>query len=191
MTGEYRRGLIRTTLTASPRRGRVLAAKALVVGAVAFAAGLLGAVGAEIVGSRVADSRGSQVFPEPWPTELRMIIGTAALVAVVAILTLAVGTITRRSVAAVTIIFAVIVVPYFLAAIATLPVGVADWLLRVTPAAAFAVQQATPQYPQVSAYYAPVAGFYPLAPWAGFAVLCAWTLVALAGAAYVLRRRDA
>ena len=32
MTAEYRRGLIRTTLAASPRRGRVLAAKALVVG---------------------------------------------------------------------------------------------------------------------------------------------------------------
>ena len=43
MTAEYRRGLIRTTLAASPRRGRMLAAKALVIGAVAFAAGLLGA----------------------------------------------------------------------------------------------------------------------------------------------------
>ena len=81
----------------------------------------------------------------------------------------------RRSVAAVTIVFAAIVVPYFLSAILILPVGAADWLLRLTPAAAFAVQQATPQYPQVQAYYAPVSGFYPLAPWAGFAVLCAWT----------------
>jgi ABC-type transport system involved in multi-copper enzyme maturation permease subunit len=97
----------------------------------------------------------------------------------------------RRSVAAVTIIFVAIVVPYFLSAIATLPVGVADWLLRVTPAAAFALQQATPRYPQVDAYYAPVSGFYPLAPWAGFAVLCAWTLAALGGAVYLLRRRDA
>jgi ABC-type transport system involved in multi-copper enzyme maturation permease subunit len=191
MTGEYRRGLIRTTLAASPRRDRVLAAKALVVGAVAFAAGLVGALGAEIVGTHIADSRGSQVFPEPWPTELRMIIGTAALVAVVAILTLAVATIVRRSVAAVTIIFVAIVLPFFLSSVATLPVGVADWLMRVTPAAAFALQQATPQYPQVSAYYAPVSGFYPLAPWAGFAVLCAWTLVALGGAAYLLNQRDA
>ena len=32
MTAEYRRGLIRTTLAASPRRGRVLAAKAVVLG---------------------------------------------------------------------------------------------------------------------------------------------------------------
>ena len=191
MTGEFRRGLIRTTLAASPRRDRVLAAKALVIGAVAFAVGLLGAGGAEIVGTQLAHSRGSQVFHEPWPTEMRMIIGTAALVAVVAVLALAIATVVRRSVAAVTIVFAALVVPYFLAAVATLPVGVADWLMRVTPAAAFAVQQATPQYPQVQAYYAPVAGFYPLAPWAGFAVLCAWTLAALGAAAYLLRRRDA
>ena len=120
-----------------------------------------------------------------------MIVGTGALVAVVAVLTLGVATMVRRSVAAVTIVFAVVVVPYFLSAILVLPAGVAEWLLRVTPAAAFAVQQATPQYPQVQAYYAPVSGFYPLAPWAGFAVLCAWALAALGGAVYLLRRRDA
>ena len=43
MTAEYRRGLIRVTLSACPRRGRVLAAKACVIGLVAFAAGLAGA----------------------------------------------------------------------------------------------------------------------------------------------------
>jgi ABC-type transport system involved in multi-copper enzyme maturation permease subunit len=191
MTGEYRRGLIRTTLAASPRRGRVLAAKALVVGAVAFVAGLLGAVGAVVVGTAIAHSHGSQIFPEPWPTEVRMIVGTGALVAVVAAGTLAVAAMVRRSVAAVSIVFAAVVAPYFLSAILILPVGVADWLLRVTPAAAFAVQQATPQYPQVQAYYAPVSGFYPLAPWAGFAVLCGWALAALGGAVCLLRRRDA
>jgi ABC-type transport system involved in multi-copper enzyme maturation permease subunit len=191
MTAEYRRGLIKTTLTASPRRGRVLAAKAIVVGATAFTAGLLGAIGAIGVGTALARSRGSSQFPEPWPTEIRMIVGTGLLVAVVAVLALAVAAIVRRSVAAVTIVFVVVIVPYFLAAILILPVGAADWLLRVTPAAAFAVQQATPQYAQVQAYYAPVSGFYPLAPWAGFAVLCAWTLAALGGAIWLLGRRDA
>ena len=43
ITAEYRRGMIRTTFAASPRRGRVLAAKAVVIGAVTFAAGLIGA----------------------------------------------------------------------------------------------------------------------------------------------------
>ena len=55
-----------------------------------------------------------------------------------------------------------------------LPAGAADWLLRVTPAAGFAVQQSHPRYPQVAAAYTPTNGYYPLAPWAGFAVLCAW-----------------
>ena len=32
---------------------------------------------------------------------------------------------------------------------------------------------------------------YPLAPWAGFGVLCAWTAAALALAWWQLRRRDA
>jgi hypothetical protein len=39
MTAEYRRGLIRVTLAATPRRGRVLAAKAVVIAAVTFAVG--------------------------------------------------------------------------------------------------------------------------------------------------------
>ena len=43
ITAEYRRGLIRITLTASPRRGRVLAAKAIVIGSVTFVAGLVAA----------------------------------------------------------------------------------------------------------------------------------------------------
>ena len=39
ITAEYRRGLIHITLAASPRRGRVLAAKAIVIASVAFVAG--------------------------------------------------------------------------------------------------------------------------------------------------------
>ena len=37
----------------------------------------------------------------------------------------------------------------------------------------------------------PATGYFPLAPWAGFAVLCAWTALALALAAFLLSRRDA
>jgi ABC-2 family transporter len=50
ITAEYRRGLIRTTLAAAPRRGQVLAAKAIVTAAVAFAAGLVGSAAAVLVG---------------------------------------------------------------------------------------------------------------------------------------------
>jgi ABC-type transport system involved in multi-copper enzyme maturation permease subunit len=191
VTSEYRRGLIRTTLAASPRRGRVLAAKAVVIGAVAFLVGLVAAASAMPLGHHIAHANGHQVFPVGTATEARMIVGTAALLAVAAIAALAVGTLLRRGAGAVTAVIVAIVLPYILATASLLPVGAAQWLLRVTPAAAFAVQQSLVQYPQVSGDYAPTNGYYPLAPWAGLAVLCGYTALALAAAAVLLRRRDA
>ena len=188
MSAEYRRGLIRTTLAASPVRGRVLAAKAIVIGAVAFAAGLA-AAGAVIFAADLAHHRGLSVLAVRWPTELRIIAGTAALIAVAAVFTLAIAAIVRRSGATVTIAIVTIVFPYFLSISSGGATGVTDFLLRVTPAAAFAVQQPTPQY--YLAVTSPATGFFPLAPWAGFAVLCGWTVLALVLAAYLLRRRDA
>jgi ABC-type transport system involved in multi-copper enzyme maturation permease subunit len=190
ITAEYRRGLIRTTLAASPRRGRVLAAKAIVIGSVTFVAGLAAASAAVIFGAQIARSR-SYVFPVTWLTELRAVTGTAALLAVAAVLALALGTVLRRSAAAVTIVIVAIVLPYILGVAAVLPLSVADWLLRITPAAAFAIQQAAPQYPQVIALYSPASGYFPLAPWAGLAVLCGYAALALGLAVVLLRRRDA
>jgi ABC-type transport system involved in multi-copper enzyme maturation permease subunit len=191
MTAEYRRGLIRTTLAATPRRGQVLAAKALVIGSAAFAAGLVAAVIAVTAGVRLSRDSGSYLLPVPWLTEVRVVAGTAALLAVAAVLALAIGTLLRRGVAAITVVIAGLVLPYILATASVLPSGAAEWLLRVTPAAAFAIQQSVPQYSQVTAAYPPVAGYYPLAPWAGFSVLCAFTVLALALAARRLHRRDA
>ena len=125
---------------------------------------------------------------------LRTAIPSAALVAVVAVLALAVGTMLRRSAAAVTVVIVAIVLPYLLGVVSVLPAGAADWVLRITPAAAFAVQQALPQYSQVTALYSPGGsggGYFPLAPWAGFAVLCGWAAIAVALAMVLLRRRDA
>jgi ABC-type transport system involved in multi-copper enzyme maturation permease subunit len=191
ITGEYRRNLIRTTLAASPRRGRVLAAKAIVIGAVSFVAGLTGAAAAVLAGGAITRHRGYYEFPVQGTTELRVIIGTGVLVALAAVLVLAVGTMVRRSAATVAIAIVAIVVPYFLAVAAFFPLSVSDWLLRITPAAGFALQQASPAYTQVAGFYAPRSGYYPLAPWAGLTVLAAWTAVALAAAVCLLRRRDA
>ena len=80
---------------------------------------------------------------------------------------------------------------FFTGPMAVLQGTAADWLLRVTPAAGFAVQQVLPAYPQVASTYTPQYGYYPLPPLAGFAVLCAWTVAALTLAALLLRRRDA
>jgi ABC-type transport system involved in multi-copper enzyme maturation permease subunit len=144
------------------------------------------------VGERLLHENGIPILPMPALTEARIVAGTAALLAVSAVLALGVGTLLRRSTGAVTAVIAGIVLPYLLATVpGILPVGAAQWLLRVTPAAAFAVQQSATQYPQVATVYTPGTGYFPLAPWAGFAVLCAWTAAALVLALFLLRRRDA
>ena len=191
MTAEYRRGLIRITLTASPRRGQVLAAKAVVIGAVTFIAGLAGSAAAVLLGERLLRSNGNYILPVSTLTEIRVIAGTAAVLAVAAVLALALGALLRSSAAAITAAITAIVLPYLLAiTLAVLPAGAADWVLRVTPAAGFAIQQTLVQYPQVTASYTPANGYYPLAPWAGFAVLCGYAVLALGLAVILIRRRD-
>ncbi len=191
ITAEYRRGLIRTTFTASPRRGRVLAAKAVVLAAVTFAAGLIATATAIPLGEHLLRENGNPIFPVSALTEARVVAGTAALLAVAAVLALAVGALLRRSATAVTVVIAGIVLPYLLAVLSgVLPAGAEEWLVRVTPAAAFAIQQGIPAYPQVTGGYVPANGYFPLVPWAGLAVLCAWAALALALATFVLRRRD-
>jgi ABC-type transport system involved in multi-copper enzyme maturation permease subunit len=192
ITAEYRRGLIRTTLAASPRRGRVLAAKAVVLAGVTFVTGLVAVAVVIPVGEHLLHENGNPIYPLPALTEVRIVAGTAALLAVAAVLALAVGTLLRNSAGAITAVVAGIVLPYLLAILpGVLPASAGEWLVRVTPAAAFAVQQVNPQYAQVTASYSPASGYFPLAPWAGFAVLCAWTVLAMILAVVVLRRRDA
>ncbi len=190
MTTEYRRGLIRVTLAASPRRGRVLAAKAVVIGLVSFVLGLAAAAVAVLAGRAISSSRGVYVLPVGWVTALEVIIGVAALLAVAAVLAVAVGTILRRSVVAVATVIAVFVLPYVLGETSVVAPGVSEWMFRVTPVAAFAVQQSVPAYPQVIGQYGPPE-YFALAPWAGLLVLCGYAAAALAMAYWLLRRRDA
>jgi hypothetical protein len=191
VTTEYRRGLIRLTLVASPQRGRVLAAKAMVIGAAGFVTGLAAAAVALPLGTHLLRANGNVVFPISGVTLLRVLAGAGALFAVSAILALAVGTVLRRSAATISVLIAAMVLPYLLAVSNVLPDSASAWLLKVTPAAGFAILQSLPRYAQVASAYAPVDGYFPLAPWAGFAVLCCWAALALALGGYLLNRRDA
>jgi len=191
ITTEYRYGLIRGTLSAGPRRGRVLVAKATVLAAVTFASSLVATVVAIPLWLRLIRSFGVYLFPAPSGVLLRAEVGTAAVLAVVAVFALAVGTVLRRSATAVTAVVATTVLPYLLALTPFLPAPMAEWLTRFTPVAGLAVQQTLIRYPQVDSVYTPADGYYPLPPWAGFAVLCGFTAVALGMAALLLRRRDA
>jgi ABC-type transport system involved in multi-copper enzyme maturation permease subunit len=188
MTSEYRRKLIRVTFTASPRRGRVLLAKATVIGLVTF---LVSLVGGALALNLFLSSSGTNALATPSITEVRMVVGAAVLLGLAAVLALALGALARRGVFAVTAVIVVILLPFLLATAGPLPLGVEDWLVRVTPTAGFAVIQSLPAYHQVSGTYTPEFGYFPLSWWAGLLVTFTWAAAGLALAGSQLRRRDA
>ena len=181
ITAEFRRGMIRTTFAASPGRGRVLAAKAIVLGGSTFGAGLVASVVAFLVSQRsfrtTTRTPGLPELSLADPTVLRAVVGTAVLFALVSVLSLAVATIVRHTAVAIPVVILPLLVP---AIVSTgLPLSVANWLTRLTPAAGFAVQQTIERYDTA------------IAPLVGLGVLAAYAAVALGVAGVLLRRRDA
>jgi ABC-type transport system involved in multi-copper enzyme maturation permease subunit len=190
-TAEFRRGLIRTSFAATPRRGLVLAAKALVIGGVTFVAELLTCAVVVAICVPIMRNHGNVVLPVSALTQVRVIVGTAAMLAVAAVFATAIGAVLRRSAAAITIAIVPVVLPFLLNVLNVLPSGAGAWVLRLTPAAGLAIEQSIPHYPQVATAYSAGLGIYPLPPWAGFLVLCCYAAAALGLALLVLRRRDA
>ena len=172
---------------AGERVRRVLAAKAVVLGAAVFVTGLV-AVGVMVpLGLAILRGNGIPLQPVSALTGVRVVVGLAAVLALCAVLAFWLGVGLRRGWAAIAVSLALVAVPYAVASLPLLPDAVSDWLLRLTPAAGFAVQQTAVEYHQVVAHYAPSAGYYPLPAWAGLAVLCAYVLAA----AWTTMRRKA
>jgi ABC-type transport system involved in multi-copper enzyme maturation permease subunit len=191
VTSEHRRGLIRTSLAANPRRGQLLAAKAIVIGGVSFVVGVTAAGLTIPLVEAVELAKGFYLYPTSGLTELRVVVGIGLLFAMAAVLAVAVGSLLRRSAGTVTAMIVGVVLPYLLAVASVLPTGPAELLTTITPAAAFALQQSVQEYTQVNASYTPADGYFPLSPAGGLTVLCVYAAVALAFAAVALRRRDA
>jgi ABC-type transport system involved in multi-copper enzyme maturation permease subunit len=184
-TSEYRRGLIRTTFTASQRRGRVVVAKAVVAGSLAFTAGAISTAAAELITRHVLAANGSYLFPQSWTDLARVVIGTGLFLGLAAALAVAMGMMLRRGTLAVAAGIVLLVVPGILGSQS------GNWLMRFTPTAAFAIQATLPRSSLVTSAYTPPNGYFPVGPWAGLAVLAAYTAVALCTAVWLTRRRDA
>jgi hypothetical protein len=189
ITSEYRRGMIRTTFAASPRRGRVLVAKAVVLGAATFAVGLVASLAAFFLTQPVLRSSGfgPPAYPVPsladWPV-LRAVVGAAVFLALVAVLSLAIGTILRRSVGAITVIFVLFIASTIL--IGGLPLAAAQWVMRTTPAAGLSILQTIDVDHDTT-----VEPWSMAPPLAGLGVLAAYAAAAMAVAVWLVRRRDA
>ena len=109
MTGEHTSGMLRTTLLACPRRGLVLAAKAVVTAASLFVVALAACSLAFLAG--VAWLSGDGYAPgAPWPS----LLGVALCFSLTGVLGLAVGTLLRHPAGAVTTMLAGILLPSLL-----------------------------------------------------------------------------
>ena len=194
ISSEYRRGLIRTTFSATPNRGRVLAAKTVVLGGVAFVVGAVASAAAIPIAKHVMSAHGNYIFPADPLALARVIAGSGALVALTAVAVLGIGAIVRRSAGAILAGVVVFVLPTFAGPDVLGPTasgGAATWLYRVTPAAGFSILGLLPRSGLVSYPYTMSNGYYPLPPWAGLLVLFAYAAAALCAARLVLGRRDA
>ncbi|HEX6346248.1 hypothetical protein [Umezawaea sp.] len=164
----------------APRRDPgALPGRAAVLAAVSFASGTVAAAVVVLVGSAVLRANGGGVLPVSPLTGLRVVVGVGALAAAVAVLAVAVSALLGRAWAAVLTVVGVVLLPYALGVLPLLPDEVSRWLLRVTPAAGFAVQQTVEEFPQVVGHYTPSMGYFPLPWWAGLLVLLGWTAAAV------------
>ncbi|GHJ39528.1 ABC transporter permease subunit [Streptomyces sp. TS71-3] len=176
ITSEYSGGLIRVSLAAVPRRGRLLAAKAAVLGGLVLVVGEVSsavsfAVSQAIFAAKGADARLGD------PGMLRAVLGGGLYIAVITLLSLALGVIVRRSAGALTVVLTVL---FVLPAVgAFLPGSAGETYNNLLPAnAGQAIMAVRPQDGS-------------LGPWAGFGVLCLYTAVLMAVAWGSFQRRDA
>ena len=183
-TAEHRRGPLGTGLPPEPHPARLLGAKAVVAGAVAFVAGLVASGIVVPAGLAMLRAHQNPVQPITPGTEVRVIVGYAALTAAAAVLALGLAALVGRAVVAIGLAVALVIVPYLLAI-----AGLAPWLLAITPAAGFAITQSVPTFAHVDVVLSLLGGYYPLPPWGGLAVTCGYAALALGAATAVHRRK--
>ncbi|MGW1619195.1 ABC transporter permease [Streptomyces sp. NPDC002172] len=173
--GEYSTGMVRSTLTAVPRRLPVLWAKAVVIGPIALVLTTVGALAAfglgapGLDGEKISLSLGDDGV-------LRSLAGAGLYLGLVAVFGVALGVLLRNSAGAIASLVGILLILPGLASL--LPDSWYDTL--------------SPYFPSNAgqAVYALHQSSDALSPGAGIAVFAGWVALALAGAAYRLVRTD-
>lgn len=187
ITGEYGTGMIRSTMAAVPKRMPALGAKALVIGAVAFATVLLALVIGAALSGLVLGAKGYVIDagdPRVWST----LAAAAGYPALLAMFSVGVGTIIRNSAGAIASVLGLLLVVPTILQIAGSLLN-ATWIFDV---AAFLPDMlgAAMTTPPVDLGSMPSQGTLELRPGPAALVFAAWTAAALGGGALLLRRRD-
>jgi ABC-2 type transport system permease protein len=177
MSSEYSTGMIRASLTVVPRRLPVLWAKLAVFAGATFSVSLVASFISFFLGQALLSSHHLSVAITA-PGAMRSVIGAALYVTVAGMIGVALGGLLRNTAAGISTFAAVFFVIPSLTAL--LPASVSDHLSKYLPSNAGEV------------LWGETLGVKNvLSPWTGFAVLCGYAVVLIAGAAWRLRRADA
>lgn len=176
VTSEYATGQIRATLSATPQRLTVLAAKAVTFTAVVLVTGLVASFAAFWTGQGVFASKGLAASLGD-PGVLRAVVGGALYLAGIGLLGVGIGAIVRRTAGAVATLVALL----FILPLVTgfLPSSFQEAVGKYFPAQAG------------MAVFNVVSDPRALSPWVGYGVLLAYGAVSLVIGALLLLRRDA
>jgi ABC-2 type transport system permease protein len=181
---EYGTGMIRTSLTAIPRRLALLVAKAANVASLTLVAGIFAVAGCLLAGRLMLPAAGldpthgyALVSISHSPT-LRAAAGSVLYLVLIALLSLGVATAIRDTAVSTGAVLALLYLPPILAQAITDPLR--RHLQQIAPMSAGLAIQATSNLPAL-----------PIAPWAGLGVLAAWAVASLLIGGLLLRLRDA
>lgn len=178
VASEYSTGMIRLTLTATPRRLQVLAAKTVVLATTALFAGVLSAIVAFGVGQLVLSAQGVPAMDPSNRRLMRLVFGSALMLPFYSLLAVALAFVTRSAGWAVAAVLAIMSVP---ALVGALPGWWRELLLPSLPASALH---------SLSGSNAPNAAEH-LAPGPAVLVLLLWTAGFLLVAYSSFAKRDA
>jgi ABC-2 type transport system permease protein len=187
ITGEYGTGMIRSTMTAAPRRLSTLLAKSLVIGAAVFGVALVALVIGAALSGVILSGAGYTIDPGDGRVWVSMLLA-AAYPALIAVFSTGVGTIIRNSAGAIAAVLGLLlVVPTIVQLIGSLLQ--ARWLFD---AGAFLPSSlgSTMYTPAVADAMTFTQGTVVLEPWQAALALVAWVVAALAGGGLVIIRRD-
>ena len=177
VSSEYSSGMIRTTLAATPRRGRVMFAKYAVLAGVLFVGGTVTAFAGYFAGNPFLDAKDVGV-PLGDEGVIRAMFGCGLYLAGLALFAAALAFLVRHTAAAISIALAMIFVVGNL--VMLIPGETGEWITKLMPGNA-------------GSSITFVVNFDPnaLAPWTGFGVFCLELAAVVALAAIRFTRRDA
>ncbi|WP_250279317.1 ABC transporter permease subunit [Frankia sp. Cppng1_Ct_nod] len=176
VSGEYSTGMIRATMAAVPTRLPVLWAKAAVFAMVTFALMTVASFVAFAGGQAMLSSKHISTTLSQ-PGVLTAVIGGGLYLTVVGVLGVALGALLRSTAGGIATLFGLLLILPII--VRFLPSNWRDHIDRYLPSSA---GQSILQVVHDSS---------ALSAWTGFALFCGYALAALAGAAVLLRRRDA